>query len=193
MPEEKVIKIGRQLCEVLQYLHQMSPPIIYRDMKPANVMVRSNGDVMLIDFGTARYFKEGKLADTISLGTLGYAAPEQFGGMGQTDARTDIYGLGVTLYHLITDMNPSEPPYEIKPIREINPALSKALEYIIVKATQRDPNERYQSVGEMLYDLNNLNKVKVSRGSFLSSFFKRKKNGKEKPQKEHQRSVPPSS
>ncbi len=190
MPEEKVIKIGRQLCEVLQYLHQMSPPIIYRDMKPANVMVRSNGDVMLIDFGTARYFKEGKLADTISLGTLGYAAPEQFGGMGQTDARTDIYGLGVTLYHLITDMNPSEPPYEIKPIREINPALSKALEYIIVKATQRDPNERYQSVGEMLYDLNNLNKVKVSRGSFLSSFFKRKKNGKEKPQKEHQRSVP---
>lgn len=190
MPEEKVIKIGRQLCEVLQYLHQMSPPIIYRDMKPANVMVRSNGDVMLIDFGTARYFKEGKLADTISLGTLGYAAPEQFGGMGQTDARTDIYGLGVTLYHLITDMNPSEPPYEIKPIREINPALSKALEYIIVKATQRDPNERYQSVGEMLYDLNNLNKVKVSRGSFLSSFFKRKRNGKEKSQKEHQRSVP---
>lgn len=190
MPEEKVIKIGRQLCEVLQYLHQMSPPIIYRDMKPANVMVRSNGDVMLIDFGTARYFKEGKLADTISLGTLGYAAPEQFGGMSQTDARTDIYGLGVTLYRLITDMNPSEPPYEIKPIREINPALSKALEYIIVKATQRDPNERYQSVGEMLYDLNNLNKVKVSRGSFLSSFFKRKKNGKEKPQKEHQRSVP---
>lgn len=190
MPEEKVIKIGRQLCEVLQYLHQMSPPIIYRDMKPANVMVRSNGDVMLIDFGTARYFKEGKLADTISLGTIGYAAPEQFGGIGQTDARTDIYGLGVTLYHLITDMNPSEPPYEIKPIREINPALSKAFEYIIRKATQRDPNERYQSVGEMLYDLNNLNRVKVSQGSFLSSFFKRKKNEKENSQKEHQRSVP---
>lgn len=189
MSEDKVIKIGRQLCEVLRYLHQMSPPIIYRDMKPGNIMMRPNGDVMLIDFGTAREFKERNLADTTCLGTVGYAAPEQFGGMGQTDARTDIYGLGVTLYHLITDMNPSNPPYEIKPIREINPSLSKTLEYIIIKATRRDPNERYQSADEMLYDLNNLNKVKVSRDSLLSSIFKRKMK-KDKSPKEHQRSVP---
>lgn len=109
MTEDQVIKIGRQLCEALQYLHQMTPPIIYRDMKPGNIMMRPNGDVMLIDFGTAREFKERNLADTTCLGTVGYAAPEQFGGMGQTDARTDVYGLGVTLYHLITNMNPSEP------------------------------------------------------------------------------------
>ena len=80
---------------------------------------------MLIDFGTAREFKEN-VADTTCLGTIGYAAPEQFGGQGQTDARTDIYCLGAPLYHLVTGLV-LEPPYEIKPIREINPSLSTGL------------------------------------------------------------------
>ena len=154
-PQEYVIEWAKQLCDVLGYLHSREPAIIYRDMKPANIMLKPDGNLTLIDFGTAREFKEKNLADTTCLGTIGYAAPEQFGGMGQTDARTDIYCLGATLYHLVTGRNPSEPPYEMKPIREINPSLSGGLERIILKCTQRNPEDRYQSTAELMYDLHN--------------------------------------
>ena len=158
-PQDHVIAWAKQLCDVLGYLHSRTPAIIYRDMKPANVMLKPDGNVTLIDFGTAREFKEKNLADTTCLGTVGYAAPEQFGGMGQTDARTDIYCLGATLYHLVTGMNPCEPPYEIKPIREINPSLSSGLERIILKCTQRDPNDRYQSAAELMYALEHYEEI----------------------------------
>lgn len=158
-PQEYVIDWAKQLCDVLGYLHSKTPAIIYRDMKPANIMLKPDGNVTLIDFGTAREFKEKNLADTTCLGTVGYAAPEQFGGMGQTDARTDIYCLGATLYHLVTGMNPCEPPYEIKPIREINPALSSGLERILLKCTQRDPNDRYQSAAELMYALEHYEEI----------------------------------
>jgi len=158
-PQEYVIDWAKQLCDVLGYLHSRTPAIIYRDMKPANIMLKPDGNVTLIDFGTAREFKEKNLADTTCLGTVGYAAPEQFGGMGQTDARTDIYCLGATLYHLVTGMNPCEPPYEIKPIREINPALSSGLERILLKCTQRDPNDRYQSAAELMYALEHYEEI----------------------------------
>lgn len=154
-PQEYVIEWAKQLCDVLGYLHSREPAIIYRDMKPSNIMLKPDGNLTLIDFGTAREFKEKNLADTTCLGTIGYAAPEQFGGMGQTDARTDIYCLGATLYHLVTGRNPSEPPYEMKPIREINPSLSGGLERIILKCTQRNPEDRYQSTAELMYDLHN--------------------------------------
>ena len=152
-PQELVIEWARQLCDVLGYLHSRTPAIIYRDMKPANVMLKPDGNVTLIDFGTAREYKEKNLEDTTCLGTIGYAAPEQFGGMGQTDARTDIYCLGATLYHLVTGCNPCEPPYEIKPIRQINPALSGGLEQIILKCVQRNPDDRYQDCAELMYAL----------------------------------------
>lgn len=158
-PQDNVIEWAKQLCDVLGYLHTRTPAIIYRDMKPANIMLKPDGNVTLIDFGTAREFKEKNLADTTCLGTVGYAAPEQFGGMGQTDARTDIYCLGATLYHLVTGMNPCEPPYEIKPIREINPSLSSGLERIILKCTQRDPNDRYQSAAELMYALEHYEEI----------------------------------
>ncbi|WP_040214922.1 serine/threonine protein kinase [Clostridium polynesiense] len=158
-PQERVIDWAKQLCDVLQYLHSQKPPIIYRDMKPANVMLKPEGNLKVIDFGIAREYKEENLADTVSLGTKGYAAPEQFGGKGQTDARTDIYCLGVTLYHLITGQNPSEPPYELYPIRQWNPNLSGGLERIIEKCTQLNPEDRYQSCAELLYDLEHYEKV----------------------------------
>lgn len=152
-PMEEVIQWAKQLCEVLNYLHTRKPAIIYRDLKPSNVMLRPNGDICLIDFGTAREYKEKQLEDTTCLGTQGYAAPEQYGGKGQTDARTDIYCLGMTLYHLLTGHNVAEPPYEARPIREWNPALSQGLEKIILKCTNKNPEDRYQSCKELLYDL----------------------------------------
>ncbi|MCI8528780.1 MAG: serine/threonine protein kinase [Lachnospiraceae bacterium] len=158
-PQEYVIDWARQLCDVLGYLHSREPAIIYRDMKPANVMLKPDGNLTLIDFGTAREYKEKNLADTTCLGTIGYAAPEQFGGMGQTDGRTDIYCLGATLYHLVTGCNPSEPPYEIKPIREINASLSGGLEQIIIKCTQRNPEDRYQSCAELMYALEHFEEI----------------------------------
>lgn len=159
--QEDVIDWAKQLCDVLSYLHSRKPPIIYRDMKPSNVMLRPDGKVMLIDFGTAREFKESSVADTTCLGTQGYAAPEQYGGHGQTDARTDIYCLGATLYHLLTGHNPSEPPYEMYPIRYWNPDLSSGLEEIIWKCTQKNPEDRYQNCGELLYALEHYNELDV--------------------------------
>lgn len=158
-PQELVIEWAKQLCDVLGYLHTRKPPIIYRDMKPSNVMLKPDGNLMLIDFGTAREFKEKNLADTTCLGTVGYAAPEQFGGRGQTDVRTDIYCLGATLYHLVTGKNPCEPPYEILPIRQINPNLSDGLQRIIQKCTQKNPDDRYQSCAELMYDLEHYGEI----------------------------------
>ena len=152
-PQELVIEWAMQICEALEYLHTRKPPIIYRDMKPANVMLKPDGNIKVIDFGIAREYKDQSLADTVSLGTKGYAAPEQFGGKGQTDARTDVYCLGVTLYHLLTGQNPCEPPYEIYPIRHWNPQLSAGLEAIVQKCTQLNPDDRYQSCAELLYAL----------------------------------------
>ncbi len=152
-PQESVIDWGKQLCDVLGYLHSRKPPIIYRDMKPSNVMLKPDGNIVLFDFGTAREYKLSSQEDTTCLGTRGYAAPEQYGGHGQTDARTDIYCLGATLYHLLTGHNPSLPPYEMKSIRDWDPNLSVGLEYIIQKCTQPNPLERYQSCAELMYAL----------------------------------------
>ncbi|HIX29232.1 MAG TPA: serine/threonine protein kinase [Candidatus Blautia stercoravium] len=159
--QEDVIAWAKQLCDVLAYLHSRKPPIIYRDMKPSNIMLKPDGKVMLIDFGTAREFKETSVEDTTCLGTQGYAAPEQYGGQGQTDARTDIYCLGATLYHLLTGHNPGEPPYEMYPIRYWNHDLSSGLEEIILKCTQKNPEDRYQSCGELLYALEHYNELDI--------------------------------
>lgn len=174
-----VIEWAKQLCDVLGYLHSRKPPIIYRDMKPSNVMLKPDGNVMLIDFGTAREFKYSSVADTTCLGTQGYAAPEQFGGHGQTDARTDIYCLGATMYHLVTGHNPATPPYEMYPIRQWNPMLSSGLEEIILKCTQRNPEDRYQSCAELLYALDHYKDLDIENKkvqsfkwkTFLASFI----------------------
>ena len=152
-PQERVVEWAKQICDVLGYLHSRKPPIVYRDMKPSNVMLKPDGNITVFDFGTAREYKSGNSEDTTCLGTKGYAAPEQYGGRGQTDARTDIYCLGATLYHLLTGHNPSQPPYEMRPIRKWNPNLSSGLERIILKCTAADPNDRYQTCAELMYAL----------------------------------------
>ena len=170
--EENVVEWAKQLCDVLGYLHSRKPAIIHRDLKPANIMLKPDGNITVLDFGTAREYKERNLADTTCLGTIGYAAPEQFGGMGQTDERTDIYCLGATLYHLITGKNPCEEPYAERRIREVNPALSEGLENIILKCTRAKPAERYQSAAELMFALENYTDYDVKgRRKKISKLF----------------------
>lgn len=174
LAEEQVIEWAKELCDMLAYLHNQTPPHIYRDMKPANIVLMKDNHVKVIDFGIVRLYDESKRGDTCCLGTKGYAAPEQFGGMGQTDARTDIFGLGMTMHHLVTGCDPNEPPYEVKPIREINPSLSKGLEYIITKCIAPNPDNRYQSAKELLDDLNNYKNLPKPKGLFEKLFGKNK-------------------
>lgn len=148
--EEKVIGWAKQLCDALGYLHSQKPPIIYRDMKPANVMLKPEGNIKIIDFGIAREYKEQNLADTTVLGTKGYAPPEQYSG--QTDARSDIFALGMTMHHLLTGIDPRNgEPYA--PVRQWNPELSEGIEIIIDKCVEPAAENRYQSCSDLLYDL----------------------------------------
>src|SRR5437763_2362943 len=110
-----VLDMGIQLCTVLDYLHMRQPPIIFRDLKPLNIMKTSQGHLYLIDFGIARHFKAGQAKDTLILGSPGYAAPEQYG-KAQTTPRADIYSLGATLHQLITGDDPSQNPFQFAPV-----------------------------------------------------------------------------
>lgn len=166
---DRVVDWAKQLCNVLTYLHSQTTPYIYRDMKPSNVILQPDGKVKIIDFGAVRTYKMNQKEDTCCLGSKGYAAPEQFGGK-QTDARTDIFGLGMTMFRLITGVNPVEPPYEVKPIRQINPELPRGMEYIISKCTQPDPDKRYQSCDELINDLDNYSSLNKPKGLFGKLF-----------------------
>ena len=171
-PADKVVEWGKQMSSALGYLHSQNPPLIYRDMKPANVILKPDGTIKFIDFGIMRSYKNNQNSDTCCLGTKGYAAPEQFGGS-QTDARTDIFGLGMTMFRLVTGINPTEPPYEIKPICMLNSNLPKGLEYIISKCIQPNPAERYQSCDELMADLNNYLSLPKPKGIFGKLFGKK--------------------
>ena len=171
-PQEQVARWARQLCDVLFYLHTREPAVIYRDMKPANVMLKPDGEeIALIDFGAAKEYKPEKIKDTVSLGTRGYAAPEQYEEEGKSDARTDIYCFGVMLFQLLT----GAAPHGLRPITEINPVLSQGLESIILKCTQVKKEDRYQSCGELLYDLEHYDRIdrksRRRRRTKLTLFF----------------------
>lgn len=148
--ETDVLHWSIQLCDALDYLHSRVPPIIFRDMKPSNVMVTNAGQVKLIDFGIARTYKAGKKRDTVAMGSENYAAPEQWG-RGQTDARSDIYGLGATMYHLLANMAPTPAflPSEPLPLGNYTGALSAETIAAIERAMARDPSDRYQSASDM--------------------------------------------
>ena len=155
--QDTVVSWGVKLCDVLTYLHDKG--IVYRDMKPANIMLSPDGNIKLIDFGIAREYKENASEDTTALGTEGYAAPEQYEGKGQTDARTDVYGMGITLFQLLTGVNPSSYQENIFSIRLQNPNLSSGLDKIILKCTNKDPKKRYQSTEELKKALLNYRKL----------------------------------
>ena len=123
LPVEQALNIAIQACSVLDYLHTRQPPIIFRDLKPANIMLTADEHLYLIDFGIARHFKPGQTKDTAALGSSGYAAPEQYG-KAQTTPRADLYGLGATLHQMLTGDDPSLSPFHFAPLRQRNLTLS---------------------------------------------------------------------
>ncbi len=147
--ERLVLSWALQICRAMHFLGVQRPrPVVFRDLKPSNIMIDRIGRVKLIDFGIARFFKEDRTEDTYVYGTPGYAAPEQYG-TGQTDARSDIFSLGATMHHCLTGRNPSENPLHFPDSRQLNPKLSRATAAIITKALALDMNRRFQSAYEM--------------------------------------------
>lgn len=147
--EEQVLLWAIELCDVLEYLHNHKPePIIFRDMKPSNIMVNQQGHIVLVDFGIAKMFRAGQKGTMI--GTEGYSPPEQY--RGEATHLADIYSLGATLHHLLTRKDPRlEPPFTFaeRPIRKINPSVSPELETILTTALQYNPQDRFLSAFEM--------------------------------------------
>ena len=145
LPERDVLDWAIGICDALTYLHRQRPPIIVRDLKPGNIMVTPTGDVRLIDLGIARTYKPGKQTNTENLGTMTYASPEHLG-QTQTDPRSDIYSLGATLYHLLTNIEPA--PLETPApgaLRRHVPSLSAATEAAVIRCMALDPKRRFQS------------------------------------------------
>ncbi len=147
--ERLALSWALQICRAMHFLSVQQPrPVVFRDLKPSNIMINAIGRVKLIDFGIARFFKEDRIEDTYVYGTPGYAAPEQYG-MGQTDVRSDIFSLGATLHHCLTGRNPSENPLRFPDPRRMNQKLSRETAAIIMKALSSDMDRRFQSAAEM--------------------------------------------
>lgn len=151
----RIIDWSIQICDVLEYLHSLNPPHIYRDMKPANVILKPNGTISLVDFSIMRTYKPNSLVDTVALGTSGFAPPEQFGSA-QTDCRSDIYALGMTIYSLYVGKKPNKG--DNFDFGNENNSLNKGLVSIIKKCTELNPNDRYQSCSELKNELKYLSK-----------------------------------
>jgi len=142
---EAALEIGLQLCTVLDYLHTHQPPLIFRDIKPANIMRTADNHVYLIDFGIARHFKPGKAKDTIPLGSRGYAAPEQYG-KAQTTPQSDIYGLGATLHQLLTGDDPSLTLFHFEPVRLSKLPISAQLDALLKQMVEMEMSKRPASM-----------------------------------------------
>lgn len=150
--ESDILDVGIRLCEILQYLHGLTPPLIHRDLKPQNIVRKPDGSIYLIDFEISRFFTEGKQEDTVWCGTKEYAAPEQYGYM-QTGAYSDIYSLGIVLTWMLTG--------DTAPIRSPRTELEK----ILARCTSFDPEKRMGDAGQMRRLLEARKKTEEKKGS----------------------------
>lgn len=151
MSVDRVLDLALALCSVLEYLHNRQPPIIFRDLKPANIMVTPAGNLFLIDFGIARHFKPGQKKDTAALGSAGYAPPEQYG-KSQTTTRSDIYSLGATLHELLSGQDPADSPFHFGALRLDDSSLS-GLDQLILRMVSIDVNGRPATISQVRQEL----------------------------------------
>lgn len=164
LPLPEVLTMGRHLCSILEYLHTRQPPVIFRDLKPANIMRNQTGQLFLIDFGIARRFRPGVRRDTTLLGSPGYAAPEQYGQF-QTSPHTDIYSLGITLWQLLSGQDPATTviTQETVSLSSLDLPLSHGLKRLFAHMLNPDPQKRPTSIGEVRERLQMLS-IQESRG-----------------------------
>ncbi len=161
LPLEQVLNWGEQICDVLSYLHTHQPPIIFRDLKPSNIMISESGHVYLIDFGIARIFKPGQSHDTVALGSPGFAAPEQYG-KAQSTPRSDIYSLGALLHCLLTGVDPSEQPFFFRPASELNPIIPPELELLLQQMLEMDADKRPAGAQDIVKVLRHVEQQRIS-------------------------------
>ena len=162
LPLDDVFGIALQLCHVLHYLHTCQPPVIFRDLKPANVMRTPEGNLYLIDFGIARHFKPGQAKDTMPFGSPGYAAPEQYG-KAQTTPQSDLYSLGALLHQLLSGEDPAETPFRFAPLRLYGTAGLAELEALIMRMVEMDPAKRLVSTAEVKEELRRIVMLRMLR------------------------------
>ncbi len=147
IPVNKALKWTIEIARILDYLHNsFEAPIVYKDLKPSNIIITPEGMPRLIDFGTSRFYNPEKDSDTHRLGTPGYAAPEQY--RGQSTAQSDVFALGVILFQMLTGYDPTAAPLKFPPMNSINPFLHSDLEAIVGRAIEKDPLCRYISAME---------------------------------------------
>src|ERR1039457_2224647 len=145
LPEDAVIDVAMQVLDTLEYLHNLEPPVIYRDLKPSNVMLTPSGQAKLIDFGIARLFQP--LSNATMIGTQGYAPPEQY--RGRAEARSDLYALGATMHHALSGRDPAaEPPFSFPKLKTLCPALNPALAELVDQALEYDVVHRMADAAE---------------------------------------------
>ena len=159
LAEDEILELSLKICDILEYLHTKDPPVVFRDLKPSNIMMDDMGKIYFIDFGIARVFEKEKVTDTLHYGTVGYAPPEQYGQKGGTDPRSDLYSLGALMHYLSTGRDPmTKAPFDFPPVKELNTALSSDFSNIIGKLLSYERDDRYLNVTELEEDLNKVKK-----------------------------------
>ena len=154
-PVNEVVRLGIELCEVLDYLHTHDPQVIFRDLKPLNIMLTPKGHICLIDFGIARHFKQEQTKDTAYYYSVGYAPPEQYG-QSQTGPRSDIYSLGATLHQMLSGHNPASKPFQFSHLQVVDPTIPVPLTKLITQMLEMSEQARPASIAEVKAELENI-------------------------------------
>lgn len=164
--EEQAVRWGLELCDILSYIHRQDPVVIYRDLKPGNIMITPLSHVKLIDFGAAVFSRKQEVRAAVPVGTKGYAAPEQFVRDGLIDTRTDLYGLGAVLFHMLTGRHPAKTEGSLADAVAGVRGISKGVKKILSRCVSLNRNERYCFSEEIKRDLANPEAALKEPGSF---------------------------